>query len=242
VEIRALRVPGSVRSFDLQARGGQIVGLAGQLGSGTSEVLRALGGLVPDASGIVTIGPRRLRLGSPVRSLVAGAVFVSNDRGGEGLFLGQTTSRNLTAIRLRMLTRGGILSRRRAATIVRRLAELVEIDPRRMRSEVGNLSGGNQQKVLIGRTLERPGTHLLLLDDPTRGVDVAGRAEIHQLIRHAAADGAVVVFASTELDELLELSNVIVTMFRGNVVARTWGTEAEATAILAQMTHAQELA
>ncbi|HEV7641519.1 MAG TPA: sugar ABC transporter ATP-binding protein [Gaiellaceae bacterium] len=240
VEIRDLNVPGSVRGFDLHGRGGQIFGLAGQVGSGASEVLRALGGLVPNASGVVTLSGRRLRLGSPVRSLTTGAVFVSNDRQGEGLFLGQTTSRNLTAIRLGTLARGGVLSRGRTDTAVQRLAELVEIDPRRLRSEVGNLSGGNQQKVLIGRTLERHGTHLLLLDDPTRGVDVAGRAEIHRLVRHAAAVGAVVVFASTELDELLELSDVIVTMFRGRVVSRIAGADAEPAAVLAQMTHAQE--
>jgi ABC-type sugar transport system ATPase subunit len=240
VEIRDLRVPGSVRAFDLKARGGQIIGLAGQLGSGASEVLRALAGLVPDATGSVTINSRRLRLGSPVRSLASGAVFVSNDRQGEGLFLGQTTSRNLTAIRLGALTRSGVLSRRKTSEVVRRLAELVEIDPRRLHSEVGNLSGGNQQKVLIGRTLDRHSTDLLLLDDPTRGVDVAGRAEIHRLIRHAALDGAVVVFASTELDELLELSDVIVTMFRGFVVAQLSGSDAKPASVLAQMIHAQE--
>jgi ABC-type sugar transport system ATPase subunit len=240
VEIRGVEVPGSVRGFDLQARGGQIIGLAGQVGSGASEVLRAIGGLMPDASGSVTIGGRSLRLGSPVRSLAAGAVFVSNDRGGEGLFLGQATSHNLTAIRLGRLARGAVLSRRRTTTVVKALADLVAIDTGRLRSEVGNLSGGNQQKVLIGRTLERSGTHLLLLDDPTRGVDVAGRAEIHRLVRHAAANGAVVVFASTELDELLELSDVIVTMFGGTIVSHVPGREAKAAALLADMTHVRK--
>ena len=203
-------------------------------------MLRAIAGLVPNASGAVTINGRPLRLRSPVRALAAGAVFVSNDRGGEGLFLGQATRHNLAAIRLGRLARGPVLSHRRTAAATEGLAELVGIERRRLRSPVGDLSGGNQQKVLIGRTLERAGTHLLLLDDPTRGVDVAGRAEIHRLVRHAAAGGAVVLFASTELDELLELSDVIVTMFGGTVVSRVPGRQAGAAGILADMTHARD--
>jgi ABC-type sugar transport system ATPase subunit len=115
----------------------------------------------------------------------------------------------------------------------------VRVDPRRVRAPVAELSGGNQQKVLIGRCLERAGTTILLLDDPSRGVDVRGRADIHRLVRHAAAAGSPVLFASTELDELLELSDVIVTMYRGEVVATVERAEARAGAILAGMTHAR---
>ena len=242
VSIRGLTVPGRVRTFDLDLPGGRIVGLAGQLGSGANEVLRAVAGLVPNASGQVHLGEKRLRLGSPVRSVAAGAVYVSNDRQREGLFLGQSTARNLTATRLGAISRLGMLSRRAGSSVVRRLAEVVGVDPRRLRSPVADLSGGNQQKVLIGRCLERDGTKLLLLDDPSRGVDVKGRSDIHRLVRHAAAAGTPVLFASTELDELLELSDVIVTMFRGDVVSTVDRADAQATSVLADMTHARPAA
>jgi ABC-type sugar transport system ATPase subunit len=239
--IRGLTVPGRVASFDLELPGGRIVGLAGQLGSGANEVLRAVAGLVPNASGEVALGGVRLRLGSPVRALAAGAVYVSNDRQREGLFLGQSASRNLTATRLGAISRLGILSRSAGGSIVRRLAEIVGFDQRRLRSPVAELSGGNQQKVLIGRCLERVGTKLLLLDDPSRGVDVRGRADIHRLVRHAAAAGTPVLFASTELDELLELSDVIVTMFRGEIVSTVDREHARASTVLAEMTHARQV-
>jgi len=237
--IRGLHVPGRVARFDLELPPGTIVGLAGQLGSGAGDVLRAIAGLVPDAGGEVVLGSGRLRLGSPVRSLAAGAVFVSNDRQKEGLFLGQSTSRNLTATRLPAVSRLGVLNGGATSRVVQRLADLVGVDRRRLRSAVGDLSGGNQQKVLIGRCLEREGTNLLLLDDPSRGVDVRGRADIHRLVRHAAASGLPVLFASTELDELLELSDVIVTMFRGEVVSSVTREEAHPNTVLAEMTHAR---
>ena len=235
--VTGLTVPGNVRDFNLRASAGQIVGLAGQVGSGTSEVLRAIAGLVPDATGEV-VTARRLRLGSPTRAARAGIVYISNDRQREGLFLGQPTGANLTATRLRSLSRLGVLRAGRASATERHLAELVGVERRRLGSAVAELSGGNQQKVFIGRGLDRASTAVLLLDDPTRGVDVGGRAEIHRLIRHAAA-GALVIFSSTELDELLELSDVIVTMFRGAIVSTQPRAQLGPADVLAGMTHAR---
>jgi ABC-type sugar transport system ATPase subunit len=99
------------------------------------------------------------------------------------------------------------------------------------------LSGGNQQKVLLGRCLRRGDTKALLLDEPTRGVDVRGRAEIHELIRGAARDGAIVLFSSTELEEILDLAEVVLTMREGRIISRREGSEIEARGILADMTH-----
>ena len=99
------------------------------------------------------------------------------------------------------------------------------------------LSGGNQQKVFVGRSLERPRLDLLLLDDPTRGVDVGGRAEIHRLVRLAADSGATVIFASSELDEILELADVVFTVFNGKVVSRRPRHEVTAAQVLSEMTH-----
>lgn len=237
VEIRGLSVPPQIANFDLNVSGGQIVGLAGQIGSGASELLRALAGLVPEARGQVTINERSLRLGSPRRSQAAGLVFISNDRKEEGLFLSQTIESNLTVTRLGSLTRFGVLMRRDLSAASRRLLELVGIERARGRAPVGELSGGNQQKVFIGRCLEQQAGELLLLDEPTRGVDVGGRAEIHHLVRGAAAAGDAVIFSSTELDEILDLADVVVTMFAGRIVSVLSRSRATAKSILADTTH-----
>jgi len=112
VVVEGLRVPRHVEDFGLRANGGEIVAIAGQVGSGASEVLRALGGLVPDARGRVAIGGRAMRLGAPQRSIRGGAIFASNDRKGEGLFLHLSVARNLLATRLKAVSRGSFVSRR----------------------------------------------------------------------------------------------------------------------------------
>jgi ABC-type branched-subunit amino acid transport system ATPase component len=189
VVIDRLSVPGHVVDFGLRANGGEIVAIAGQVGSGTSEVLRALAGLAPDARGHVSIAGRAMRLSAPQRSIRAGAVFASNDRKSEGLFLHQSVARNLLATRLKTVSRGGVLSRSVSAALAQRLAGLIGFDLKRLGAAAETLSGGNQQKVFLGRCLEKEDVLLLLFDEPTRGVDVGGRADIHNLVRHAASMG-----------------------------------------------------
>lgn len=236
VKIDRLHVPGSVEDISLSLESGIITGLAGQVGSGTSTVLRALGGLVPDASAKVEVAGKVVLLNTPRRAADAGIVYVPNDRQREGLFLGQSVERNLTATRLRRLSRGGILLRRRVRRIARELATMAGVSLDRLGSPAASLSGGNQQKVLLGRALELEGTSLLALDEPTRGVDVGGRADIHRLVRESARKGTAVIFSSTELDEVLDLADVVVTIFAGRVVSVVARPEASAPRILADMT------
>jgi ABC-type sugar transport system ATPase subunit len=135
------------------------------------------------------------------------------------------------------VARGGIVLPRWALRLATRLAALIGIDAKRVRSPVIELSGGNQQKVLVGRSLERSTTKVLLLDDPTRGVDVQGRAEVHELIRRAAREArTTVLMSSTEVEELLEVADVIVTMFSGRVVSVRARAETDAASVLAEMT------
>jgi ABC-type sugar transport system ATPase subunit len=186
VVIDQLSVPGHITDFGLRASGGEIDAIAGQVGSGASEVLRALAGLIPDARGHVSIAGRPMRLGAPQRSIQAGAVFASNDRKSEGLFLRQSVARNLLATRLKTVSHGGVINRGRSAGLAQRLAGVIGFDRKRLGAAAETLSGGNQQKVFPGRCLEKEGVTLLMFDEPTRGVDVGGRADIHNLIRHAA--------------------------------------------------------
>jgi ABC-type sugar transport system ATPase subunit len=236
VVIDQLSVPGHVTDFGLRANGGEIVAIAGQVGSGASEVLRALAGLIPDARGHISIAGRAMRLGAPQRSIRAGAVFASNDRKSEGLFLHQSVARNLLATRLKAVSHGGVLSPGLFAALAQRLAGLIGFDSKRLGVAAETLSGGNQQKVFLGRCLEKEDTTLLLFDEPTRGVDVGGRADIHNLIRHAASTGACVIFASTELDEIMDLADTVVTMFAGRISRIGRREEMTAADMLAEMT------
>ena len=236
VRIDGLTVPGSVEGVSLALESGIITGLAGQVGSGTSTILRALGGLVPSASGTVEVRGKQVLLNTPRRAAAAGVLYIPNDRQREGLFLGQTVERNLTVSRLRRLSRLGVLLRRRIHRTARELATMAGVSVERLGSPAASLSGGNQQKVLLGRALQLEGTALLALDEPTRGVDVGGRAEIHNLVREAARKGTAVIFSSTELDEVLDLADVVVTIFHGRIVSVVPRAEASAPVILADMT------
>jgi rhamnose transport system ATP-binding protein len=236
LRIENLRVPGRLADFTLTARAGRIHALAGQLGSGASDVLRALAGLHPTATGTVELRDRAVPFRDPVAAARSGVAFVSNDRKSEGLFLGRSVAWNLVATRLPALGRGGLLQPRREHVAARSLAAQAGLPERRLGDPVGALSGGNQQRAFVGRCLARPDVAALLLDEPTRGVDIGGRAAIHQLLREAADAGLVVVFASTELEELLELGDVIVTMRDGRIVRRYEG-DTDGALLMHDMTH-----
>jgi ABC-type sugar transport system ATPase subunit len=164
-------------------------------------------------------------------------VFASNDRKGEGLFLRQSVARNLLSTRLKLVSRLGVLNSRMFTALAERLAGLIGFDRKRLGAAAETLSGGNQQKVFLGRCLEQEGAVLLLLDEPTRGVDVGGRAEIHNLIRHAASTGNCVIFVSTELEEIIDLADTVVTMFAGRITRVGRRREMTAASILAEITH-----
>ncbi|GIJ24200.1 sugar ABC transporter ATP-binding protein [Micromonospora lutea] len=236
LRIEGLSVPGRLVNFDLTARAGRIHALAGQLGSGASDVLRALAGLHPKATGNVRLRDRTVPYRDPVAAARDGIAFVSNDRKTEGLFLDKSVAGNLVATRLPHLGRGGVLRPGREQDAVRSIADLAGLPAGRLREPVRALSGGNQQKVFVARCLGRNDVLALLLDEPTRGVDIGGRAAIHRLLREAADAGLVVIFASTELEELLELGDEIITMRDGRIVRRYQG-DADGSALMRDMTH-----
>ncbi len=236
LRVEHLRVPGRLADFSLTAQAGRVYALAGQVGSGASDVLRALAGLHPQATGTVRLRDRAVPFRSPVGAARAGVAFVSNDRKSEGLFLDKPVAANLIATRLPSLARAGVLSSRRARQAAGLLAGLVGIPDHRLGEPAAALSGGNQQKVFVGRCLGRDDVYALLLDEPTRGVDVGGRAAVHQLLRAAADAGLIVLFSSTELEELLELGDVIITMREARVVAQYDGG-VDGAVLLRDMTH-----
>jgi len=239
--VEDLRVGRVVSGFSLEAEPGRIYALAGQLGSGAGAVVRALGGLEARAAGRVHVDGRRVAPASPTAAARGGIAFVSADRKAEGLFLTKTVAANLVATRLAHVSRMGIVRAAAERATVRDLAARAGIRPERLDDAVGDLSGGNQQKVLVGRALDHADVKVLVLDEPTRGVDVAGRAVIHDLLRAAAEDGLTVIFASTDLDELVGLGDVVLTMWGGRQVGRH-DAGVDPAVVLADITHHQEAA
>ena len=234
-----LAVPGRLEAFSLTAHAGRIHALGGQVGSGAADVLRALAGLHPGATGAVELRQVRVPLGDPVAAVRTGIAFLSNDRKSEGLFLDKSVAANLVATRLPGLARRGIVRRRRERQARQSVAALAGLPDDRLDEPVAALSGGNQQKVFVGRCLGREDVYALLLDEPTRGVDVGGRSAIHRLLREAAQAGMVVVLSSTELEELLELGDVIITMHDGQVVGR-YDAGVDGATLLRDMTNGSD--
>jgi ABC-type sugar transport system ATPase subunit len=208
-----------VRDVDLQLRPGRLVGVAGLVGSGRSELLEAIFGVRPVTGGTVTVDGIPWRHASPRACIAAGIGYIPPDRKMQGLVLPMSVASNLTMVatyaRSRLLPPGG----RGERALARRLADGVKMRAASMSVPVRSLSGGNQQKVVFCKWMAtRP--RVLLLDDPTRGVDVAAKAEIHTQLRQAAADGLALLVTSSEIPELVDLCDEVLVMHRGTVTHR----------------------
>ncbi|MCW2840531.1 MAG: Sugar transporter ATP-binding protein [Aeromicrobium sp.] len=238
LRLRELAVPGVFQDVSLDISAGRIYALAGQVGSGASEVLRSVAGLYPSSTGAIDLDDRPVPQGRPGAAQRRGIAFASGDRKSEGLFLTKDVRTNLVVTRLPSVSTAGVVRRGRVRRESTDVAQVAGIDPSRLHTPVEQLSGGNQQKVLVGRSLADDRVKVLLLDEPTRGVDVGGRGAIHQTLRAAANDGMAVIFASTELDELIELADTVVTMREGRIVSIYEGSATEA-AVLNDITHAE---
>ncbi|MDR3495015.1 MAG: sugar ABC transporter ATP-binding protein [Ancalomicrobiaceae bacterium] len=203
-------------SFDL--RQGEILGLAGLVGAGRSEVLECLFGVTTPDSGRITLFGKEVRIGSPIQAIRLGLGLVPEERRESGLVLGRSVEENIGFPILRRLSRWLVIQRSRLAGVAADLIGSLSIKTPSARQQVATLSGGNQQKVVIGRWLAA-NTRILLLDEPTRGIDVNAKFELYQVIRGLTAKGVSVVMASSELPELLALSDRILVMAFGRTVA-----------------------
>ncbi|HTK53917.1 MAG TPA: sugar ABC transporter ATP-binding protein [Gemmatimonadaceae bacterium] len=209
--------PGLVHaSFELLR--GEILGIAGLVGSGRTELVRALFGLGGVTSGQIVIGGRPVdaRRGKPAARLREGLGYVSEDRKGEGLALPLSVADNLTATRLAAFTRGGWLDLDAQRDGARRWMDALSIRARSPDDAVRTLSGGNQQKVAIGRLLHQD-AEVLLLDEPSRGIDIGSKAQVYEIISRCADEGKAVLVVSSYLPELFELCDRLAVMHRGRL-------------------------
>jgi ABC-type sugar transport system ATPase subunit len=217
LEVENLTVEGSLTDVCLAVHAGEIVGLAGLEGSGRRELIEVIFGLRQRTSGSISLAGEPYGLAKPRSAIKRGIGFVPPDRKAQGVILPMAVQDNLglpatsETFRMRDPSRGGI--RAESAVVARLLSIKAALD-----APARTLSGGNQQKVVLGKWMVRP-PRLLLLDEPTRGVDVAAKAEIHRQLREAATKGMAMLVSSSEYDELLELCDRILVLFGGRIVA-----------------------
>ncbi|TDE95963.1 sugar ABC transporter ATP-binding protein [Occultella glacieicola] len=217
LNVEDLALPGTFEGVSLQIRAGEIVGLAGLVGSGRSEILEAICGVRRPSAGRVLVDGRRLRPGSVPDAVSAGVGLCPEERKSQGLLLDEPLYRNITLSSFARIARGGFLDEHRERRAAMRQITGLELRPADPNRVTRTFSGGNQQKILLGRWLEH-GCRVLVLDEPTRGVDVGARAEIYKLIAELAAAGTAILVVSSELPEVLGLSDTIHVVADGRVV------------------------
>ncbi|MEV7694629.1 sugar ABC transporter ATP-binding protein [Microbacterium sp. NPDC089189] len=205
-----------VSDVSFQVRAGEVVGVGGLAGSGRSELLRLLAGAQKQSAGTVRVGGDAVVGRGVGRALDAGIALVPEERRAQGVILSAPIADNIAIANLKTVSPGGIVSGRRIVHLAKQAMSDLQIKARSVRQPVGQLSGGNQQKVVLAKMLAR-NPRVLLMDEPTRGIDVGTKAEIYRLIRELAATGTAVVAVSSELPELIGLSDRILVMHEGRI-------------------------
>jgi ABC-type sugar transport system ATPase subunit len=217
VSVEGLSVPGVLHDISFEIRSGEVLGVAGLMGSGQSELAHALFGALGRVQGTVRLDGRIVRYRRPRQAIADGVSLLPQSRRDQGLVLDRPVSENISLMHLDAVARAGIVRRKAEMEVVSRLIDDLSIRVAHPGMYCGSLSGGNQQKVLFAKLLTRP-PKLLLLDEPTRGVDVGAKAAIYTLIAELARRGAAILLVSSDLGEVLRLSDRIITMKAGRVV------------------------
>jgi ABC-type sugar transport system ATPase subunit len=241
LEVEALRVPHPeirdrlvVEDVSFSVRRGEIVGLAGLQGSGAREVLHALFGALPRRpSGRAALSGEPLPMWGPRRSVACGLVLLTSDRKATGLAPDLSVTHNVSLASLPELSnRAGWVLRRREREAVAELVRGFRLDAPSLEAPVRTLSGGNQQKVYLARCL-LPRPRVLLLDEPTRGIDVGAKADIYELMRDWVARGIAILLITSEMEELLALSDRVLVMHRGRLAVELPRSQASKERVLA---------
>jgi ribose transport system ATP-binding protein len=212
-----LTMPGRIDNVSLDVYPGEIVGLAGLVGSGRTSLLRAICGVDPYASGSVSLDGEILHLRNPHEGIEAGLALVTEDRKNQGLILGMSVRENVTLPHLDEFVRAGRVDRREETQSVAKLAAELQIRTPTLEQLVKNLSGGNQQKVVLAKWLLKK-AKFICFDEPTRGIDVGAKAEIYELMVQLVQSGTGILMASSELPEVLGMSMRIAVMHQGRLV------------------------
>lgn len=216
--VKGITTKTGVKAADLQVREGEILGVAGLMGAGRTEFMRAIFGADKRTAGEVLLDGQPIKGQHPNHAIAVGIAFVTEDRKGEGLILGQSVRENLATAQLGRLSKLGILNRAKERESAQDLIERLRIKTSSMDQPAKSLSGGNQQKIVIGKWLAT-NPKVLILDEPTRGVDVGAKKEIYQIMNMLTEKGVSIIMVSSELPEILGMSDRILVMHEGKVSA-----------------------
>ena len=219
LEVRALSGPPHIKNVSFKIRAGEIVGLAGLIGAGRTELARLIIGAEPKTSGTVALEGREVDIRHPADAVALGIAYASEDRKRLGLILPMTVRENMTmAVHDRVSNRAGLLSAAKEQEVTSRYIDRFRIKVSSSEQVVRNLSGGNQQKVVLGKWLAiKP--KVLILDEPTRGIDVGAKAEVHKIMAELADEGVAILMISSELPEVLHVSDRILVLHEGRLTA-----------------------
>jgi rhamnose transport system ATP-binding protein len=225
LEVRNLSRRPHTRDVSFTVRGGEIVGIAGLVGSGRSETAQIVFGILQKDSGEILIEGQKVDIRSPGQAMKLGIAYVPEDRGTQGLVRAMRIRENVSMAILGSLTRFGVVDRSAERRIGDEMIQQLNIIATSGEQVVNKLSGGNQQKVVVGKWLaSKP--RLLIVDEPTRGVDVGAKAEIHRLMSELAQQGLGILMISSELPEVLGMSDRVLVMRQGRLVAEFSRAEA----------------
>jgi ribose transport system ATP-binding protein len=218
LRVEGLSQPGVAENITFRLRTGEVVGLAGLMGAGRSELARMLFGLDPFARGTIEVGGRILAEPTPASAMEAGVAFLTEDRRGEGLVMDFSISDNIVLASLKDMAGAlGLLDSGRISRAAREMGASMHLSTTKVdETLVKHLSGGNQQKVVIGKWLRRR-PRLFILDEPTRGIDVGAKQEVYRIINRLVEGGSAVLLISSEIEELIGLSDRILTITRGEL-------------------------
>lgn len=232
LRIEHFGVPGKVWNVSFSVHRGEVVGLFGLIGAGRTELLRGLYGLEATTTGRILVAGRLVAIDSPREAIGHGLGLVPEDRHGQGLVLGMSVEQNIGLASLRACSELGLLSTTRLRRLAQQYIERLRIKVPSPQVRVATLSGGNQQKVVIARALAAE-CDVILLDEPTRGIDVGAKREMYELINDLAAEGKGVVLVSSELPEILGMSDRILVLRQGRIAAEFARRDATQEALLA---------
>ncbi|QRM57751.1 sugar ABC transporter ATP-binding protein [Sinorhizobium sp. BG8] len=230
-----------LRDISFTVGAGEVVGLGGLDGQGQRDLLLALFGVLRGTSGLVLVDGKPVSINSPAaaRSADIGMALIPEDRKTEGLMLPMTVRENLSFATLDRISRGGIIDRGKEDGAIDEMIRLLAIKTAGLDIPVGALSGGNQQKVVIAKWLMRK-PRIILLNDPTRGIDVGTKQELYQLLRHLAEEGAAILFYSTDYDELIGCCDRVLVLYDGRVVRELEGPGLTEHALIASALNVDE--
>jgi rhamnose transport system ATP-binding protein len=218
LSVRGLTRLGVFKDISFDVRAGEIVALAGLVGAGRSEVARAIFGIDPLDSGEIWIAGERLAAGRPAAAVRAGLALVPEDRRQQGLALELSIARNASMTVLGRLVKHGLISTRSETQLANQWGTRLRLKAGDPNAPVGTLSGGNQQKVVLGKWLAT-GPKVLIIDEPTRGIDVGAKAEVYSALAELVRDGMAVLMISSELPEVLGMADRVLVMHEGRISA-----------------------